>query len=649
VSLKTGTALKDLKKFDGLLDKAGKGLEKTQDRAKKTSESIKKFASESKDSAGKVAASVGIITAAITAASKVTFDFVKGWAEATDEVAKASEKFNIPFAELQKLQHAAELGGAEVQDLRDGIKDLSIFISEATNDAAHPFNVALAQMGVSLKDLEGKTKTQQLGVLGDALNRVEDDAKRTELSVKVLGEAGLRLGSLLKTGSKGINAAANELEDLGLVLGDDAAKEAANFNDELLRTTKLTKAIGQVVASKLSPEVRKLVTEFKTWIIANRDMIQTKALEWFQKLVGLVRRMIPAVMRAARAFSDIFSVLNDVVGAIGGIEPALKTAGIAFVTFKAVALAALGPIKLAIAALTIGIGATLAKVAAARREQQRLANTAFDPVADRASISDVELQQSAAGRRVIEAELDVKEMQRLLREIGKGKTSEQVRQEVAGSGILNKLRSRFFVTELSKKELSLAVVEGLVEDARKERAKALLAFQGERLAKDRKAAEKDRKEFEAQEELRKEFGALQRKLLNTKVKLTKQELKRLKQLEKLIPGATIIQPTAAGAASPRSAKEAVEKDKRKSLQEKVAELLGLGSGLSAGTFRPSGLGSLVQHIDARVFFGPTDIDVTLKSDASGEALGRDVANGIAKEHKANLQRAFAAQRGQIRG
>jgi hypothetical protein len=175
-------------------------------------------------------------------------------ADSMDEVA---QKTGLAVRDLSALAYAAKIEGVSVEALQKSMKGLSENVIEAGragSQAAQIFDALGVDAGANLN-----TVMEQVA---DSFAQLEDGALKTTIAAKLFGKAGQELIPLLNQGSEGLIKARREAEAFGLVVGEDFAKQAGEFNDNLTRMSQLTGALGISIAQNLVPALNSLIGQF---------------------------------------------------------------------------------------------------------------------------------------------------------------------------------------------------------------------------------------------------------------------------------------------------------------------------------------------------------------------------------------------------
>ncbi|MDV7396821.1 hypothetical protein RZS08_35815, partial [Arthrospira platensis SPKY1] len=78
------------------------------------------------------------------------------------------------------------------------------------------------------------------------------------IAQELFGRSGAKLIPLLNSGADGLEALRQEAEELGLVIGGDAARAAEQFNDSLTRIDAVRRGLFNGIAQQLLPTLNAL-------------------------------------------------------------------------------------------------------------------------------------------------------------------------------------------------------------------------------------------------------------------------------------------------------------------------------------------------------------------------------------------------------
>lgn len=226
-----------LAKFEQGMDQAARVAEK---RAKQ----IDRAMGSLKTAAGALGASIGAAFAVQEFRAQV---------DLLDSLAKMSERTGVAVETLSALRYAGDLADVSLETLGGGLRTL------ANNMQANA--KAFEVLGVKTRDASGNLRNTDavLEDLADRFASMRDGAAKSALAADVLGtKYGPQMLTLLNQGKEGLRAQREEAERLGVIYRDDAAKAAAEFNDQITRLQKVSEGLKVQVASSLLPTLTEL-------------------------------------------------------------------------------------------------------------------------------------------------------------------------------------------------------------------------------------------------------------------------------------------------------------------------------------------------------------------------------------------------------
>lgn len=215
------------------------GARKAQGTLAGLSSSIKGFA------AGAIAAlSFGAVASA-----------VKSTVNHMDELGKASQRIGIPIEQLSGLEYAARLSDVSLGDLETTVTKFSKSLAQISAGGSNDAGAALRALGVSAVDANGKLRPTQ-DIISDVAARfytMKDGAEKTALAVALFGKSGAAMIPLLNGGRDAITGASEEARKFGLIVTEQAAFAAEQFNDNLTRLKGASEGLTNQIAQAMLP------------------------------------------------------------------------------------------------------------------------------------------------------------------------------------------------------------------------------------------------------------------------------------------------------------------------------------------------------------------------------------------------------------
>lgn len=214
---------------------------------------------------------VGIagLAGAVAAGTAALVGSVKAAADYGDQLDNMSQRTGIAVEDLAKLQYAAKLSDTSTEALGKGLKTLAGLMVAAAGGAAES-GALFEKYGIAVRNTDGSVRSTAdvLGDLADVFSTMPDGANKAALAAEFFGQKmGVEMIPLLNQGRAGIKALGDEAERLGLVMGKDQAKAAADFNDNLDKLAALAQAAKVSLGGQLIP----VLNEFLQKLIFARE------------------------------------------------------------------------------------------------------------------------------------------------------------------------------------------------------------------------------------------------------------------------------------------------------------------------------------------------------------------------------------------
>lgn len=296
---------------------------------------------------GGVTAAAAAAGAALVAASGAISAYAMVQAEAIDKSGKMADAFGINFEAFQELEFAAKKSGAEVEEFRMDLENLSKTLDD---------NDALKEMGISAKDATGKLRSTD-AVLMDIAKKFEGMTKGEQNKFTdqlTLSPSALKL---LQQGSAGLAKLRAEARSLGLVLDETAKNKAARFQSSLLNSRSVVDALGKSISVGLLPSMSDALDKFTDWIQKNKEFISSKIKQVVDG-VGLGFEMIgDAVSYAWKELTKIIGPIEDANEQLDITQAVAILVAIAMGALAIATLAATWPYLLIAAAILVVVAA----------------------------------------------------------------------------------------------------------------------------------------------------------------------------------------------------------------------------------------------------------------------------------------------------
>lgn len=290
---------KSSKEFDKLGREGKQAGDKVQKGAKIGERSLKSMRI-SAASAGKALAAMTKGIGIVIAAGTGFVALVNQAAGVNDEMTKLAASTGVSVEEMERLSWAASQSGASADVLSKSIRFLNKGLADAASKGTGPVYEGLVDVGLSLADLQGSAE-ENLGAVADALNKIEDPAKRATMAAKILGqEGGPKMASMLAEGSAGINKLGNE----AVKSSQEQRKAFTEFVDKMAEIMAMLSKLLLDVLEPLLPMITKIAEKLGEML---SNIMKSGAMD---KLISAFEVVIDLV----------FEILNELMPVIDELE-----------------------------------------------------------------------------------------------------------------------------------------------------------------------------------------------------------------------------------------------------------------------------------------------------------------------------------------
>lgn len=304
------TVIADLLVKIGVETKEAKSAAKNVESVQTATKKLEKEGGRALDNfAGKFVITAGDIANAISSVIKGAvqglWTFLDEGTDRLDKISKQSQQLGIGTEEFQRLGYAAELSGTSIETVGKASKKLQAGLLDARM-GGKGLQLALDELGIAVKDIEGKSLTEQLGIISNELGLVTDEAERSAIAARLFGEeAGPQLVPLLNEGSEGINkltAGAKGIAD------DETIANSVAFRDQLTEFYATLEEIKVAMLSELIPAAREIIKWLQGWSAENKSLIATGLEKYISYLGTIIQGIVAYVDMAIEHFTWLYEL-----------------------------------------------------------------------------------------------------------------------------------------------------------------------------------------------------------------------------------------------------------------------------------------------------------------------------------------------------
>ncbi len=274
-------------------DKANDSISKTDKKASSLGETFLKGVG--------VAAKWGAgIFAAATSGGAALLGMAKNAADSTDRIDKLSAKIGISKTAFQEWDYVLAQNGVEAEKLQVGVKTLTSQM-DAVNDGNKAAIARFKELGLSVKDSEGKMKSQEqmLKETIVALANMENGTEKAKLATEFFGKAGQDMMPMLNGGAEAIEELTQRSHELGLVMSDESVTAGVVLGDTI---ADVEAAFGAVV-TQIGIHLFPLIQTFLDWVLAN--------MPFFQEIFSSIFSGIEFIV------TNFFTIFTNIMSGLG--------------------------------------------------------------------------------------------------------------------------------------------------------------------------------------------------------------------------------------------------------------------------------------------------------------------------------------------
>lgn len=194
------------------------------------------------------------LAAAIVGVEKKLIDLTRESAAYVDDLNTLSDTSGISVEKLQEYSYAAELLNVSVDKLSQSHIEVTKSMNDAMNGSAERIE-AFNRLGVTYSYTNGVLRDSEevFWEVIDALGEVENTTERDALAMKILSESATELNPLIEAGSEKMREFAEEAQNAGYVLDEEAISSLQDADDAMQRFEKTTEAAKNQLAAEFAP------------------------------------------------------------------------------------------------------------------------------------------------------------------------------------------------------------------------------------------------------------------------------------------------------------------------------------------------------------------------------------------------------------
>ena len=273
-------------------------------------ESGSKFASSM---AKKIAVGSAAVAGAVTAVGGALVGTASKTAAYGDSIDKASQKLGVSSTFYQEWEHVLQHSGTSMDKMGTSFKKLAT----ASQDASADQQAAFERLGLSMEDVKNMSPEELFANVVNGLQGMEEGTERTAVATELFGKGAMEMGALLNTSAEDTQAMIDEVHELGGVMGEDAVKASAQYQDSLQDMQTSFEGVKNGIGVKLLPVLSDFMDRVSDFI-SNTDLspLTDTIGEAIDALSDFISNLdIEAV---GNTFQSVISAIGNAVGLAWG-------------------------------------------------------------------------------------------------------------------------------------------------------------------------------------------------------------------------------------------------------------------------------------------------------------------------------------------
>ena len=226
-----------------------------------------------------------------------------------DQIDKASQKLGVSSTFYQEWQAVLQHSGTDMDKMSATFKKLAT----ASQDASADQQAAFEKLGLSMDDVSKMSPEELFTRVISGLQGMEEGTERTSLATTLLGKGAMEMGALLNTSSEDTQAMIDKVHDLGGVMGEDAVKASARYQDSLQDMQTAFDGIKNGIGAKLLPVLADFMDKVADFI-TNTDL--TPLTDMVGKAVEGLGNFISNldIEAIGNTFQTVVTTIGEVLG-----------------------------------------------------------------------------------------------------------------------------------------------------------------------------------------------------------------------------------------------------------------------------------------------------------------------------------------------
>lgn len=302
-------------------------------------------------------ASTKALLGTVVKTSAALFGMAVAAGEVESAELKVAKAIGVSVGSLDKWKVAAGVAGVSASSLTASMESLETKMRKLKmGDVDMSLARSLGMLGMGYGQFADMNADERMRSVFSRAGAMADQETGAQLVRDILGEGAQEYYYYLQLSGKTLDQQLSQAKMMTFT-NERTKKEAMGFQGEVKAIFGSFKSIGALFGSELAGGLQPLVQQTKSYIIANRELIQTKVADFahgtaeaFTRIFGMVEKVAPIVVKLVDGFGGLDGILVKVGIGIATLNLSRLGFGIAGV------VKGLGVLKTAFTGLAMGAG-----------------------------------------------------------------------------------------------------------------------------------------------------------------------------------------------------------------------------------------------------------------------------------------------------
>lgn len=219
-----------------------------------------------------------VLVAGAALAGAALYKMALSTAAVGDHARKTAQGLGLTTEALQELAYAASIGGMAQAEIEKGLLKL-VKTAKDADIGLMTYKRIYDDLGLSIRNANNEMKSTDvlLMEIADKFSAMENGTMKTAYALELFGKSGAKMIPMLNAGSAEIEKLMQYAHRLGIVLSDEDAKAAEEFNDRLGDLKFALTGLKNTIGVGLIPEFTRLSQGLTEFVIAHKKNFVTFA------------------------------------------------------------------------------------------------------------------------------------------------------------------------------------------------------------------------------------------------------------------------------------------------------------------------------------------------------------------------------------